>query len=355
MNGGSTHSGIDVEKLVGNNYNYWKLCMEAFLQGQDLWDLIEGDETPILADTSQNVELQRKWKIKCGKTLFSLQTSISKEYIDHVRDLNQNKYGKLFRHCSLRRIQLGYNFLENELAMATQEYSNQVKCKNTAVAGSGSSSTSGTNAAHESEDLKIHTSDFPGMILVSTPLVRNNYLLWSRSVKVALTAKMKLSFIDGTYLKPIGNTEECKQWIRTDSMVFSWIMNSISKDIAKAFSYAKSARNLWLQLEARFGQANGPMIYNLQQEIASISQGDMDVVSYFTKITMLWDELECVDPTLECSCSVSAKVASTQLMQFLMGLNDSLDAIRSQILVMDPLPSVDKAYSLVLKVENQRQ
>ncbi|KAK4390093.1 Retrovirus-related Pol polyprotein from transposon RE1 [Sesamum angolense] len=170
------------------------------------------------------------------------------------------------------------------------------------VASSGSSSTSGTNAAHESEDLKIHTSDFPGMILVSTPLVRNNYLLWSRSVKVALTAKMKLSFIDGTYLKPIGNTEECKQWVRTDSMVFSWIMNSISKDIAKAFSYAKSGRSLWLQLEARFGQANGPMIYNLQREIASISQGNMDV-----------------------------------------------------ILVMDPLPSVDKAYSLVLRVESQRQ
>ncbi|KAL0380888.1 UNVERIFIED_CONTAM: Retrovirus-related Pol polyprotein from transposon TNT 1-94 [Sesamum angustifolium] len=145
---------------------------------------------------------------------------------------------------------------------------------------------------------------------------------------------------------------------RTDSMVFSWIMNSISKDIAKAFSYAKSARSLWLQL-ARFGQANGPMIYNLQREIASVSQGNMDIVSYFTKIAMLWDELECVDPTPECSCSsqrtMADKVASTQLMQFLMGLNDSFDAIRNQILVMDPLPSVDKAYSLVLRVESQRQ
>ncbi|KAL0371124.1 UNVERIFIED_CONTAM: hypothetical protein Sangu_0430500 [Sesamum angustifolium] len=160
-----------------------------------------------------------------------------------------------------------------------------------AAAGLDARSTSGASAAHESDDLKIHTSDFP--------------------------------------------------------------------DIAKAFSYAKSARSLWLQLEARFGQANGPMIYNLQREIASVSQGNMDIVSYFTKIAMLWDELECVDPTPECSCSsqrtMADKVASTQLMQFLMGLNDSFDAIRSQILVMDPLPSVDKAYSLVLRVESQRQ
>ncbi|KAL0333051.1 UNVERIFIED_CONTAM: hypothetical protein Scaly_2206600 [Sesamum calycinum] len=111
--------------------------------------------------------------------------------------------------------------------------------------GSGSGAASKTTAVQESEDLKIHTSDFPSMVLVSTPLVGNNYLMWSRSVKVALTAKMKLSFIDGTYLKPIGNVEECKQWIRIDSMVFSWIMNSISKDIAKAFFHAKSARSLW--------------------------------------------------------------------------------------------------------------
>ena len=45
MNGGSASMGIAMEKLVGNNYSYWKLCMEAYLQEQDLWDLIEGDDT----------------------------------------------------------------------------------------------------------------------------------------------------------------------------------------------------------------------------------------------------------------------------------------------------------------------
>ncbi|KAL0446187.1 UNVERIFIED_CONTAM: Retrovirus-related Pol polyprotein from transposon RE1 [Sesamum latifolium] len=44
-----------------------------------------------------------------------------------------------------------------------------------------------------------------------------------------------------------------------------------------------------------------------------------------------------------------------QLMQFLMGLNDGYDHLRDQILVMEPLPSVNKAYSMVLRVERQRQ
>ena len=40
MNGGGASMGVAMEKIVVNNYIYWKLCMEAYLQGQDLWDLI---------------------------------------------------------------------------------------------------------------------------------------------------------------------------------------------------------------------------------------------------------------------------------------------------------------------------
>ena len=64
---------------------------EAYLPEQDLWDLIEGDDTEILANTPQNAELRQKWKIKCEKAVFTLRTLISKEYIDHVRDLKSPK------------------------------------------------------------------------------------------------------------------------------------------------------------------------------------------------------------------------------------------------------------------------
>ncbi|KAA8519835.1 hypothetical protein F0562_014075 [Nyssa sinensis] len=88
MNG---ESSISVDKLAGNNYRYWKLCVKAYLQGQDLWDLISGDDVVIPEDTPQNAELRRKWKIKCGKALFSLRTSINQEYIEHVCDVKSPK------------------------------------------------------------------------------------------------------------------------------------------------------------------------------------------------------------------------------------------------------------------------
>ncbi|KAA8521602.1 hypothetical protein F0562_012275 [Nyssa sinensis] len=96
MNGGSS---VSVDKLVGNNYSYWKLCMEAYLQGQDLWDLISGDDAVILEDTPQNVELQRKWKIKCGKALFALRTLIKLDTEEPVSDARLCRY----LICGLRK------------------------------------------------------------------------------------------------------------------------------------------------------------------------------------------------------------------------------------------------------------
>ncbi|KAK4401408.1 Retrovirus-related Pol polyprotein from transposon RE2 [Sesamum angolense] len=140
------------------------------------------------------------------------------------------------------------------------------------------------------------------MVLVSAPLTGNNYLNWSFGVKRALRAKMKLGFIDGTSIKPNANHPHFEQWIRVDSMVTTWILNSISKDIVEAFMYTKSSRNLWLDLEQRYGECNGPQLYQLQREICSMTQ-----------------------------------------------------SVRHQLLVMDPVPSINKAYAMVQSVEKQRQ
>lgn len=65
-----------------------------------------------------------------------------------------------------------------------------------------------------------------------------------------------------------------------------------------------------------------------------------------------WDELTYLTPVPECACGaakvMSDTIDSNRLMQFLMGLNDMYDSIIGQILLMEPLPSVNKAYSLIL-------
>ncbi|XXG86593.1 hypothetical protein AAC387_Pa11g1455 [Persea americana] len=118
-NGANTQNGV--EKLVGTNYKYSRMCMEAHFQGQDSWELVAGSDTEIPADIPENAELRRKWKIKCGKALFAIRTSIRKEFIDHVRDVGSPRQvweilERLFSKKNTARLQ----FLENELAMTTQ-------------------------------------------------------------------------------------------------------------------------------------------------------------------------------------------------------------------------------------------
>ncbi|KAK3010128.1 hypothetical protein RJ639_009802 [Escallonia herrerae] len=114
-NGGNVYNWM--EKLVGKKYKYWRMCMEAYLQGQDLWELVVGTDA-IPPDVLENAESRWKWKIKCGKAFFALRTSISKEFIDHVHDVCSPKeiwetLVRQFTKKNTARLQL----LENELAM----------------------------------------------------------------------------------------------------------------------------------------------------------------------------------------------------------------------------------------------
>ncbi|KAL0385511.1 UNVERIFIED_CONTAM: Copia protein [Sesamum radiatum] len=235
------------------------------------------------------------------------------------------------------------------------------------VAGAGVSAahTTPARSLYGSEALQLLSSDHPGLLLVSSPLDGKNFLAWSRAIRRALGTKLKLGFITGTCKKPTGDPELIEQWTRVDCMIASWLLNAMTKNISNAFIYAKSARTLWIKLERRYGQCNGPLLYQLEREISSVTQGDLSVIDYFTKVQMIWDELAQLAPVRECTCGFTCTcgVAKSnadlgeqrQLMQFLMGLNDEYDNIRSQILVYEPLPNINMAYSMILRVEKQRQ
>lgn len=83
----------------------------------------------------------------------------------------------------------------------------------------------------------------------------------------------------------------------------------------------------------------------------------MTVSSYFTRLKSLWDERDALCSIPTCSCGVTKEIAlyieTQKTMKFLMGLNDSYATIRSNTLLLEPLPTVNKAYSLVLQHERQ--
>ena len=60
--------------------------------------------------------------------------------------------------------------------------------------------------------LQLNNGDILSNSLVSTQFTGNNYLIWSRAIKIALGAKDKLGFITGETPMPIINSPEYKMW-----------------------------------------------------------------------------------------------------------------------------------------------
>ena len=107
-----------IKKLNSHNYGYWKTCMEFYLQGQDLWEVVTGTETVPLPKESgdrsgkkDGAEALRKWRIKAGKAMFVLKTTIEEDLLEHIWDAETPKEAwetleKLFSKKNEARLQL---------------------------------------------------------------------------------------------------------------------------------------------------------------------------------------------------------------------------------------------------------
>ncbi|KAF8397472.1 hypothetical protein HHK36_016389 [Tetracentron sinense] len=204
----------------------------------------------------------------------------------------------------------------------------------------------------------LHSSDHPGTILVSSLLIGENYPTWKRAMRMALNAKNKLGFVDGSLKKPAPGSSELQTWERCNDMVLSWILNAIDKTLTNSIIYGGTPRNVWLDLEERFSQSNNPRIFHLKRAICNLQQDQQSLVSYYNTLKSYWDELATHTVIPECTCGAFKELKSLQeterLYQFLMGLNDTYSHIRSQILAMDQLPTVSKAYAIINQEEKQR-
>ena len=217
------------------------------------------------------------------------------------------------------------------------------------------------------DPLFLHHAESPSTVLVTQPLIGGeNYSAWARAVRKALLTKNKLGFIDGslTLSSPMVSTPSAVQaWIRCDNMVGTWLTNSVSPKLQASIIYEDVALEIWTDLKNRFAQSNGPRIYNLQKEIADLHQGEVPITDFFTQLKVLWDQLQSLSPFPSCTCgkcvcNVNKRLSDLQVresvLKFLMGLNDSFSQVRSQVLLMDPLPFVSKVYALLIQEEMQR-
>lgn len=69
-----------VKKLNNQNYTTLQTCMESYLQRQDLWEIVGGSDVI----PPKEAGAMKKWRIKAGKAMFVIKTTIEEELLEHI-------------------------------------------------------------------------------------------------------------------------------------------------------------------------------------------------------------------------------------------------------------------------------
>lgn len=175
---------------------------------------------------------------------------------------------------------------------------------------------------------------------------------------LALVTKNKLGFINGSCPRPKDDHVLEKQWDRCNFVVLSWILSSVTEDLFLGQVFSKDSSKVWEELKETYDKVDGSFTFNLYQKINPLSQNGSLVSEYYHKLNSRWKQFDTLIKLPKCTCNASHNFFEhsqlMKLMQFLMGLDDVYQPIKSNILTRDPLPSVKTAFSFVSREESHR-
>ncbi|KAF3625553.1 Calcium-binding protein PBP1 [Capsicum annuum] len=156
-----------------------------------------------------------------------------------------------------------------------------------------------------------HPSENSSSQLVFVIFNGKGYAIWRNGMITSLSVKNKLGMVQGKFPRPEPNNPDFPFWER---------------------------------------------YIHIHREINATVQGSSSISSYFTKMRGLWDELNASYVGPQCTCGALSKfIQDQQLFQFLKGLNETYNTVRSNTLMMTPLPSISKIYGLLQQDESQKK
>lgn len=83
----------------------------------------------------------------------------------------------------------------------------------------------------------------------------------SRSMSMALTGKNKSGFVDGPITKPNHTDPTYIAWTCCNTMIVSWNLHSVSKEIGTIIIFIDSATKTQKDIKDKFFQSHVPRIY----------------------------------------------------------------------------------------------
>ena len=199
--------------------------------------------------------------------------------------------------------------------------------------------------------------------LTTIPMKLNgadNYLQWSRACMFFLRGRRLHDYVTDLKPMPAVTDPAYSQWDVENFTVMSWLIGSMESTIGQGYYMFDTAEAIWKAVAHTYSKTgNDEHVYAIRMKLRATIQGDLSVGEYYATLCRLWQELDHFQEYQpDCAKDKTAYMKSIdkeRVMDFLGGLNDTLDVVRSQVLSRDPFPSVREAYHAVDREETRRR
>ena len=167
-----------------------------------------------------------------------------------------------------------------------------------------------------------------------------------------ICGKGKDDFITGVAESPKKEDSAYKQWKTENSMVMSWLINSMNDDIGENFLLYETATEIWEAAKETYSSNdNTSELFGIESILHDLQQRELNVTQYFNSLMRHWQQLDVFEKH-KWTCTKDEAlykeiVEQKRVFKFLLGLNKNLDEVRGRILGTKPLPRIREVFSEV--------
>ena len=169
-------------------------------------------------------------------------------------------------------------------------------------------------------------------------------------VRTLLKGKGKLNHLIG----PVPSEDDPKfiAWDEEDSMIMSWLWNSMQPETSGTCMFLTTTRDIWETIRQTYSKVrDAPHIHKIKTKIGATKQDTFVVTKYNNIMKSLWLELDYYQ-NIKMKCSEDAAmmlkfVQSERTFEFLVGLNVEYDQVKVQVLGKEDLPHLNEVLSII--------
>ena len=101
-------------------------------------------------------------------------------------------------------------------------------------------------------------------------------------VRTKLKGKGKLSHLDGP--KPSEEDPKFETWDEEESLIMSWLWDSMQPEISGNCMFLSTAKNIWDMVKRTYSKVkDAALAYEIKIKIHSTKQGTMSTIEYYNQ------------------------------------------------------------------------